>query len=207
MKKETMYLKSEYDIMDTANRKNDGARTDMMLDLETVGLAENAGILSIAMLPFDRRGGLTDAEPFFRTVDLSSCFMAGMCMTGSQEWWMRQDPQASAAIVNAVKQPVSRVMNDAYTYLSAFAEKGELVMWSRGMDFDFPKLEWCFRKFVEKPFPYAYYNRRDVRTLVRELQVDESQIEFEGIRHNALDDCRHQVKVVQKAFSCIPDFK
>lgn len=196
-------MKSEYDIMDTEKKDNTCLRTDVMLDLETVGLAENAGILSIAMLPFDRKGGETDAEPFFRTVDLSSCFMAGMCMSGSQEWWMRQEPQAVAAIVNAEKHPVPKVMNEAYTYLSAFAEKGELVMWSRGMDFDFPKLEWCFRKFVEKPLPYAYYNRRDVRTLVRELQVDESQIEFEGVRHNALDDCRHQVKAVQKAFACI----
>ena len=110
---------------------------------------------------------------------------------------MMQDPKAIAEIVKAEKVPVGTVINRAHTYLSNLAEQYEIVIWSRGMDFDFPKLEWCFRKFVEKEPPYAYYNKRDVRTWVKERGVDELQIEFEGTKHNALHDCMHQIKLVQ----------
>lgn len=186
--------------MDMTKGKEVGKpRLDIMIDMETVSLAENAGILSLAMLPFSRGKETLGIEPFSRTVDLASCFMAGMCMTGSQEWWMKQEPKAVSAIVNAEKQSISHVMNDAHTYLSALAETYELIMWSRGTDFDFPKLEWCFRKFVEKDSPYCYWNKRDVRTIIHEMRIDETQFEFEGIKHNALDDCRHQVKLVREA--------
>lgn len=179
--------------------ENKKTRLDMMVDMETVSLKENAGILSLALVPFNRDGSVNDLVPFYLAVDLTSCFMSGMDMTGCQEWWMKQDPKAIAEIVKAEKMSIGTVINMSHTYLSNLAEQYELVMWSRGMDFDFPKLEWCFRKFVEKEPPYAYYNKRDVRTWVKELGVDESQIEFEGTKHNALDDCKHQIKLVQAA--------
>lgn len=175
-------------------------RLDVMVDMETVSLKENAGILSLALVPFNKDG--LENEYLYFVVDLTSCFMAGMDMTGCQEWWMKQDPKAIAEIVKAEKTPIAMVINSAHTYLSNLAEQYELVIWSRGMDFDFPKLEWCFRKFVEKEPPYAYYNKRDVRTWVKELGIDESKIEFVGTKHNALDDCKHQIKLVQAVRYC-----
>ena len=176
-------------------------RLDIMIDMETVSNAENAGILSLAFLPFSRHGEEKDGEPFYKVIDLASCYMAGMNMVGCQEWWMQQDPKAVSEIVNAPKKEnISAVINEAFSYLSALAEQHEIILWSRGTDYDFPKLEWCIRKFVEKPYPYKYYNKRDVRTWVKETGLDESQFEFEGIKHNALDDCRHQAKLLQASF-------
>lgn len=182
--------------------QNNLPRLDVMIDMETVSNAENAGILSLAFLPFNRYGEDVDIEPFYKVIDLASCYMAGMNMVSCQEWWMKQDPKAISAIVNAPKKEnISAVINEAFGYLSALAEQYELIIWSRGTDYDFPKLEWCLRKFVEKPTPYEYYNKRDVRTWVKETALDESQFEFEGVKHNALDDCRHQVKLLQASFN------
>lgn len=181
--------------------ENSKPRLDVMLDMETVSLAENAGILSLSMVPFSRDGSVDiNHERFYRVVDLSSCFMAGMDMVGCQEWWMKQDPKAISNIVNATKEPISTVINKAYYYLSALSETYELIIWSRGIDFDFPKLEWCFRKFVEKENPYKYYNKRDVRTWLSEAEIDESQVAFEGVKHNSLDDNLHQIKLLQESF-------
>lgn len=181
--------------------QNNLPRLDIMIDMETVSNAENAGILSLAFLPFNKNEEVTDFESFYKVIDLSSCYMAGMNMVGCQDWWTKQDPKAVSAIVNAPKKEnISSVINAAYAYLSALAEQYELIIWSRGTDYDFPKLEWCIRKFVEKPYPYKYYNKRDVRTWIKETGLDESQFEFQGIKHDAMDDCRHQVKLLQASF-------
>lgn len=182
--------------------ENSLPRLDLMIDMETVSNAENAGILSLAILPFSKENETTDKESFYKVIDLASCYMAGMNMVGCQEWWMKQDPKAVSAIVNEPKKDsISSVINAAYTYLSALAEQYELIIWSRGTDYDFPKLEWCIRKFVEKEMPYKYYNKRDVRTWIKETGLDESQFEFTGVKHNALDDCLHQVKLLCASFN------
>lgn len=184
--------------------ENKKPRMDVMCDMETVSLKENAGLLSIALVPF-RISKQVDVPfdgraPFYCAIDLASCFMAGMDMVGCQEWWMKQDPKAISCILSMVKVPVVKAINEAYRYLSELAEQYELVMWSRGMDFDFPKLEWCFNKFVEKPLPYHYWNKRDVRTLVKEMGINEEDFEFEGVKHNSMDDCFHQIRLVCEAY-------
>jgi hypothetical protein len=97
------------------------------------------------------------------------------------------------------------VTRAAYCWLSALAEKYDLYMWCRGVDFDLPKIEWCFRKFVEKSptdedFPYRYSHKMDVRTVLKFMQIDQSQFEFEGVKHHSVDDCRHDIKMVQEVY-------
>lgn len=178
---------------------------DVMLDLETTGITDRAGILEWAMVPFDRFHEEEEdgVEPFHMHVDLTSCFMAGMDLTSSQDWWVAQEPQAKALHIsqNWTKISIGNVTAKAWDYLSFLAESHELVMWSRGMDFDFPKIEWCFRRFLGKEPPYRYYNKRDARTIIKESGIDESQFRFEGIRHSAMDDCMHQIKVVKRVLA------
>ncbi|HFU1809209.1 TPA: 3'-5' exonuclease, partial [Escherichia coli] len=53
---------------------------------------------------------------------------------------------------------------------------------------------------LDIPCPWRYYNDRDVRTIVelgKTIDFDaRTVIPFEGVRHNALDDARHQAKYV-----------
>ena len=179
---------------------------DIMVDLETASTKENAAILSWAMVPFDRQGKRWGFENFYKTVNLTSCFMAGMDIEkGTQLWWEGQTPEARAAVMKSEGENILSVTSAAYCWLSALAEKNDLYMWCRGIDFDIPKMEWCFRKFVEKgtgdeDFPYKYSHKMDVRTVLKFMQIDPSQFEFEGIRHHSVDDCNHDIKMVQKAY-------
>lgn len=180
-------------------------RMDVMIDLETTSLAENAGILSIAAVPFYRESGTTAPldKVFFEIVDLNSCFMAGMELSGSQQWWIGKEPALKLRFVNCEKEPISTAILQFHNYLSTLNEKYDLHLWSRGTDFDFPKLEWCFRHILEVEIPYPYYNKRDVRTFVKEMEVNEDDFEFEGTKHWALDDANHQIKLVKAAFNRI----
>lgn len=172
----------------------------IMLDLETCALEENAAILSICLMPFSLDKDSTVPEPFCQVVDTMSCFMAGMSLGSSQEWWTRQDAAAKIALLKAEKVSVDTTFRNVHSYLSALAENHELVIWSRGLNFDLPKLEYCLHRFAEKPLPYLYWNVADVRTALRMAGVNHHDFEFVGTKHNAIDDCRHQIKLVQAAF-------
>lgn len=175
---------------------------NIMVDLETASTRENAAILSWAMVPFHTDGTeFTDTEDFHRVVSLTSCFMAGMHIDGdTQRWWMEQEPEARGMFLHAEDANINGVAWDAYTWLSGLAEKYDLYIWSRGLDFDLPKIEWCFRRFVERPLPYKYSHKMDVRTVLKFMEVDRSQFEMRGTKHNALDDCRHDIRMIREAY-------
>ena len=180
---------------------------NIMVDLETASIKENAAILSWAMVAFTTDGSECSIEPFYRTVNLTSCFMAGMDIDrGTQDWWQQQSPESRAAILQADGENIFSVSYDAHCWLSALAESYDLYMWCRGIDFDLPKIEWCFRKFLEQNAPYKYSHKMDVRTVLKFMQVDQTQFPFEGTKHYAVDDCRHDIKMVQRAYEIMNDW-
>ena len=179
----------------------------IMLDLETCALEENSAILSICLMPFSLDNDSTVPEPFYQVVDTMSCFMAGMSLGSSQEWWTRQDAAAKITLLKAEKVSVDTAFRNVHSYLSALAENHTLVIWSRGLNFDLPKLEYCLHRFVEKPLPYNYWNVADVRTALRMADINHHDFEFVGTKHNALDDCRHQIKLVKAAFDKVKSLR
>ena len=180
---------------------------NIMVDLETASIKENAAILSWAMVAFTTDGRECDIEPFYKTVNLTSCFMTGMSIEqDTQDWWMKQSPESRAAILQAGGDNIFSVSYDAHCWLSALAESYDLYMWCRGIDFDLPKIEWCFRKFLEQDAPYKYSHKMDVRTVLKFMQIDQTQFQFEGVKHNSVDDCRHDIKMVQRAYQLMNDW-
>lgn len=175
---------------------------NIMVDLETASTKENAAILSWAMVPFFTDGTeFTDMEEFYRVINLTSCFLAGMDFDkDTQKWWLEQDPKARGLFLQAEDANIHGVASEAYTWLSNLSENYDLYLWARGLDFDIPKMEWCFRKFVERPLPYKYSHKMDVRTVLKFMQIDQSQFEMQGIKHNALDDCKHDIRMIQEAY-------
>ena len=177
---------------------------NIMVDLETASTKENAAILSWAMVAFHSDGMECEEKPFYKAVNLTSCFMAGMDIErGTQDWWQQQTPEARSAIMKAEGENILPVTRAAYCWLSALAEKYDLYMWCRGIDFDLPKIEWCFRKFLEQDAPYKYSHKMDVRTVLKFMQIDQSGFPFDGTKHHALDDCRHDIKMIQAAYGTL----
>ena len=187
-------------------------KLNIMVDLETASTKENAAVLSWAMMPFTTDSEECSHEPFYKLVNLTSCFMAGMDIEHStQKWWLDQTPEARQAVMKSEGESILNVTRAAYCWLSALAEQYDLHIWCRGLDFDLPKTEWCFRKFVEKTvkdidFPYKYSHKMDVRTVLKFMEIDQSQFEFEGTKHQSLDDCAHDIKMVQEAYKIKNDW-
>ncbi len=199
---------------------------DIMLDLETIGLCDNVVLTQISAVafnmqkvkhkvPFDNypiQKGSTLSE-FNVHIDAKSCVANGLKVDGSTvEWWLKQPED----VINNVF--VKAIMGGEGTYglpvaLESFKnwidetkkkyKKKYVNVWGNGMLADNKWIRQAF-KACSMPEPWQFYQDRDVRTIVelgkRIFQYDYKSVEFEGQKHNALDDCKHQIKYVCEIF-------
>lgn len=173
---------------------------DLMIDLETMGTKPNSAIIAIGAVFFDRETGETGAE-FYREISLESCQKSGMDIDASTIiWWMNQSDDARNKFSsNGDAGNVCGVLTEFSSWAknNSFAEV--VVPWGNGATFDISMLENAFN-LVNVPVPWAFWNVRDVRTVV-DLCDCRDQVVFDGVPHYALDDAKHQVKYVVAAIN------
>ncbi|WP_105457209.1 exonuclease [Escherichia coli] len=167
----------------------------LMIDLETMGKNPDAPIISIGAIFFDPQTGDMGPE-FSKTIDLDTA--GGVIDRDTIKWWLKQSREAQSALLTD-----EILLDDALLQLREFIDEnsGEFFVqaWGNGANFD----NVILRRSYERqgiPCPWRYCNDRDVRTIVelgKAIDFDaRTAIPFEGERHNALDDARHQAKYV-----------
>ncbi|WP_097505211.1 exonuclease [Escherichia coli] len=167
----------------------------LMIDLETMGKNPDAPIISIGAIFFDPQTGDMGPE-FSKTIDLETA--GGVIDRDTIKWWLKQSREAQSALLTD-----EIPLDDALLQLREFIDEnsGEFFVqvWGNGANFD----NVILRRSYERqgiPCPWRYCNDRDVRTIVelgKAIDFDaRTAIPFEGERHNALDDARHQAKYV-----------
>ncbi len=130
---------------------------------------------------------------FSKTIDLETA--GGVIDRDTIKWWLKQSREAQSAIMTD-----EIPLDDALLQLRGIDENfGEfLFRFGNGANFDNGDLRRSYER--RDPCPWRYYNDRDVRTIVelgKAIDFDaRTAIPFEGERHNALDDARHQAKYV-----------
>jgi DNA polymerase III epsilon subunit-like protein len=166
----------------------------MMCDLETLDNSPTSTILSVALVPFDMNGNIYD-EYFNKHISLNSCIKAGLTINESTfMWWMQQSQEARSAIVNSQKHQLKDVLNDMSEYIKAFRSAAKTIyLWGNGAAFDIAILRNAFAAKSIK-FPFKPSEEQDVRTIVRLNPDIKHSLKFEGIQHDAKDDCVHQIK-------------
>ena len=170
----------------------------LMIDLETMGTNTNAPIVVIGAVFFDPQTG--EIGPvFYIVVSLTDAMNTGAVPDGGTiEWWLKQSSEARAAILTdqvKLKDALSRFRE----FINEYSDEKFVQVWGNGATFDNAILRTSYER-LDIPCPWRYYNDRDVRTIVelgKTIDFDaRTVIPFEGVRHNALDDARHQAKYV-----------
>jgi hypothetical protein len=174
--------------------------THVMIDLETMGQSALAPIASIGAVLFDPHGDWI-GDSFHIHVDLNSCVgWWGMQMDPETVlWWLGQSEAARQALIAGQVRAAS--LSEALSALSRFLPTG-VTPWCNGASFDFAILATAYR-LVKKPLPWDFWKERDLRTL-KGLNPD-LRVERDGVHHNALDDARHQARLVQHILQFNPD--
>ena len=170
----------------------------LMIDLETMGKKSNAPIVVIGAVFFDPQTGEI-GPTFYIVISLVDAMDTGAVPDGSTiEWWLAQSSEARSAILVAQVKLVDALIQFR-EFINEYSDEKFVQVWGNGATFDNTILRTSYER-LNIPCPWRYYNDRDVRTIVelgKTIGFDaRTVIPFEGVRHHALDDARHQAKYV-----------
>ena len=161
---------------------------NVMIDIETLGTKSYSAILSIAAVEFDLDTG-EFGNTFYVNVDKESCKNVGLKTDDETvEWWNNQSKEAKESL-----EIHKETLDIALKMLRNFLKGKNYKIWGNSARFDLGILANAF-EIIGLEIPWIYKNERCVRTLVSFQPEIKDKMNFIGTRHNALDDCIHQIK-------------
>ncbi len=160
---------------------------DVMLDIETLGNGKNKCICQIGACYFNRETGEI-GETFKVNVDAQSHVKYGGELDAQTVyWWLGQSRAAQDSIISEPRVDIIEAFNKLNTFLTPAK-----AIWSHAT-FDFVAIQETFKQLDIKP-SFHYRVARDLRTLVDLGKTTISNLLREGTHHDALEDCKFQVK-------------
>jgi len=176
-------------------------KNNVMIDLETLGLKNDAVILSIGAVYFDETG-IDLNNTFYREINIQSCIDLGLTIDGDTiSWWMQQSEKARKVFDNKkIKTHINQAIDDLVSFLKRYGNQKDLKIWSNGY-MDIIWLRSAFQKTI-RDLPWSK-NERDFRTF-RDTQpkLEDHELPKEATKHNALADAiwqaEYTIKIMQK---------
>lgn len=172
---------------------------DVMLDFETLGNGTNKCICQVAAVYFDKTTGVTGLQ-FKANIDASSHELIGGRLDARTVYWWLQQSDAARNSLLVDRQPIS----DVFVRLNEFLA-GSKRIWSHAT-FDFVTLMETMKQLNIKP-SFSYKNGLDLRTLTYLGSVKVDKTIREGVHHDALDDCYHQIKYCVASLNAVKTSK
>jgi exodeoxyribonuclease VIII len=162
----------------------------LAIDLETLGTVPRSVILSVGAAFVDPFTGAVGGT-FYRNVTVASQ-PNRVQNPDTLVWWSTQSAQARNALLED-QQPLSYVLSDFAQWVRNNAG-GNAIPWGNGASFDLAILNDAYAEAASLS-PWKFWNERCLRTLKNEV-FDVEYPEFQGTPHNALDDAKHQARMV-----------
>jgi hypothetical protein len=170
--------------------------THIMLDHESASLDNNAALISLAAVRFHPTTPVW-FDTFYERIALDSSEKAGLHVSKSTlAWWETQSLEARTEAFGGTRELLP-VLEEFREFINQFnAEK--VILYSRGWK-DFVWLHSAFDACFLN-FPLIHYrNEIDMRSL--EMFVPEESMYQLPRAHNALDDCKQQIKRVHSIYT------
>lgn len=176
---------------------------NVMLDLETMGSGPRAAIVTIGAVFFDPMTGEL-GEEFEAAIDLRSSAKYGEIDPDTVLWWMRQSEEARAGITEGEQLLLPDALCNLYRWVFTCCPAPGVTMWGNGAGFDNVILRSAYVA-TGLVAPWQFWRDRDVRTIVdlgrTLLGFDpKKEMPFEGVRHSALADAKHQARYVSAIY-------
>lgn len=165
--------------------------TDLMVDLETLGVTPDAPVISLGACFFNPMTKVI-GPTFYMPLDASEQIERGRKPDGSTlKWWMTQS-DAAKKVFHEQAAPAAQALT---TFVNWYKQiNGKAFVWGNGSTFDISIMENLFRDYKIK-CPWGYNKVMDVRTFKRFKGGGETIVKS-GVAHNALDDAKSQAQYV-----------
>lgn len=170
----------------------------LMIDIETLNNGGNSVITSLAAVAFNSETGKIGPE-FMVDIDIQNSLNLGFEVNASTIlWWMQQSDEARNLLVEGQKKAL-KVEFALYEFTSFVQslKPQSLRVFGNGAKFDLGILSEAYYK-IRKGIPWKHTMERDVRTIVEFApEIKTKWLEnFQGIKHNPIDDCKCQIGYV-----------
>lgn len=169
--------------------------TDLMLDIETLGTANNAHVLSVGAAWFDMKR--PEEEVIQDTILIPSLVQPQSKIdTDTVTWWMAQSRDAQDILIgNHPRMENAQVAERVRDW----AERARRI-WAKDPDFDCVIMTCFIRNYLDPHYKWPFWKNRSVRTVL-DIVPDTKDLPFEGTAHNALADATHQANQMRHAFA------
>lgn len=169
----------------------------VVLDLETMGLKQDAAIIEIGMVIFNHTGLDGSAEilgQWSSAIRLESSMRhGGTTDAGTIEWWMDTDrTEARDNWITSEKISLPNALSLVAIKIRDYSIiEPKPLIWGNGVNFDNAILKSAYER-LEVAVPWGYRQEADFRTLKLLYKDAVPEPAFVGTPHIALDDARHE---------------
>jgi len=178
---------------------------NIMIDLETLSTANNASILTIGAIKFNRNDFKITKKFYKRITKESNKQFNRDFNQDTIDWWNTQSEQAKSEIFEN-KDRIN--LNLGLQELSIFIGNSRAKIWANGVAFDINILESAYEA-CGLEVPWKFFNVRDVRTIydLGDLNLNNFKRQNNLLNncHNALADCETQLAAMEQAMDNIYD--
>lgn len=163
-------------------------KTNVMIDLETLGKRAGCKVMSIGAVVFGQ-AGVSETHRFSAIISRHAQPPGLHEDPETMEWWSRQNKEAYNRLFgdDAQGHAMPRVLASFSHWLNEL--DGEVLVWGNGADFDNPILSAAYHA-CGMAQPWGAWNGRCYRTL-KNLRPD-IKLMRQGVHHDALDDAISQ---------------
>lgn len=167
---------------------------EIMLDLETMGVGNDAAIIAVGAVVFDLASDTyTEENSFYSTVDLQSAVSSGGVISPSTVmWWMQQSDEARAEFLNGGNH-IEDTLSSFRGWLLNINRFYDIQVWGNGSDFDNVILRSAYER-VGLSTPWHFRENRCFRTMRAMHPTVDTSAWNDEVKHKAVDDARWQAR-------------
>lgn len=166
---------------------------NIMLDLETFGVGNEAAPISIGAVAFDKD---TILDRFHVGITPESCEQRKLTISASTiGWWLDDERRDAWHAWQALEKVDLWLALDGFSAWCAPSAYTEIIMWGNGSTFDNIILRSAYAA-CGMEYPAKFWNDRCYRT-VKGL-APEVKLQRVGVHHSAVDDAESQARHLQE---------
>lgn len=170
--------------------------TDLMLYIETIGINPGVGIIQIAAVPFNVNTGKVSKNTFSKAINMQHQIDNGFNFNVSTlKWWRRTNNELFKTLSES-SLTYNIVGKEFQSYFKTLDNHKDIRVWGNSARFDIGIVQGWYRRAIGYDFQpfWNTWKEMDVRTISTLKPDIKASTKFIGEKHNALDDCRHQIR-------------
>lgn len=185
---------------------------NIMVDLETLGIRQDAIVLEISAVEFNCHTGEI-GEVFDVKLDIDDQLLYRRSLNRETlQWWFKQNEEARKNVFDdMVKIQTDTALYEFGNFVdrcdnkcNSDSDRRVVKLWGNGSIFDLGILQNMYETcLLNMKLPWKFWAVNDVRTIV-DLNPDvKRNCKFDGTPHCAVDDCKHEIKYLVETLKTI----